>query len=380
MNEPTYHKGLLPAGLRDDLPPEAAAEAGAIERLMAEFAASGYDRVKPPLIEFEESLLSGPGAALAPQLFRLMDPVSQRMMGVRADMTPQIARIVETRLADAPRPLRLCYAGQVLRVRGNQLRPERQFAQAGVELIGATALAADTEVVSLAAESLRRLGIAGLSIDLALPTLVPALAAHLGFDAAATESIRKALDRKDAGALAAVPGAADGPLAELLVAAGPAAEAVEKLGVLDLGPEADALAARLAELVDLLRDAHPDLELTIDPGEFRGFEYQSGISFAIFARGVRGELGRGGRYVIDGDESAIGFTLYLDTLMRALPEAAAVRRLFLPFGTPVAAARRLRAEGWVTVAGLEPGADTRSEAARLGCGHALMSGKVETLD
>src|SRR5690606_15769726 len=108
-----------------------------VERVMACFASHGYERVKPPLIEFEEGLLAGPGAALAAGTFRLMDPVSQRMMGVRADMTLQVARIAATRLKNQARPLRLSYAGQVLRVSGTQLRPERQFGQAGIELIGA---------------------------------------------------------------------------------------------------------------------------------------------------------------------------------------------------------------------------------------------------
>ncbi|MBT5266811.1 MAG: ATP phosphoribosyltransferase regulatory subunit, partial [Rhodospirillaceae bacterium] len=109
-------RGLLPAGLRDVLPLDAAHEATVIEALITTFSAEGYDRVKPPLVEFESSLFAGPGAAMRESTFRLMDPMSQRMMGVRADVTVQIARIAATRLKDAPRPLRLCYAGEVLRV------------------------------------------------------------------------------------------------------------------------------------------------------------------------------------------------------------------------------------------------------------------------
>src|SRR5271155_427425 len=132
-------RALLPAGLRDGLPPDAAQRAAVIERLIAEFGAHGYERVEPPLVEFEDSLLpakasGGPGGG--PEIFRLMDPLSQRMMGVRADMTIQVARIATTRLASRPRPLRLSYAGDVLRVKGTQLRPERQFVQVGAELIG----------------------------------------------------------------------------------------------------------------------------------------------------------------------------------------------------------------------------------------------------
>src|SRR3954465_9244344 len=105
------NSALLPAGLRDLLPPDAETEASAVEALMTVFAAHGYQRVKPPLLEFEDSLLAGSAAALADQTFRIMDPDSQRMMGLRADTTPQVARIATTRLGAAPRPLRLSYAG-----------------------------------------------------------------------------------------------------------------------------------------------------------------------------------------------------------------------------------------------------------------------------
>ena len=139
-------KARLPAGLRDVLPPDAAAETETTARLLAAFASRGYEQVDPPLLEFEESLLIGAGAATAEQTFRLMDPVSHRMMGLRTDITVQVARIATTRLRNLPRPLRLCYAGQVLRVKGTQLRPDRQFGQAGIELIGSDSSAADAEI------------------------------------------------------------------------------------------------------------------------------------------------------------------------------------------------------------------------------------------
>ena len=107
------HPALLPTGMHDLLPPEAEMEAAVVAQLMATLTAHGYDRVKPPLVEFEDTLLSGAGAAMATSTFRMMDPVSHRMIGVRADMTPQIARIAATRLGDAARQLRLSYAGQV---------------------------------------------------------------------------------------------------------------------------------------------------------------------------------------------------------------------------------------------------------------------------
>ncbi|HKX08701.1 MAG TPA: ATP phosphoribosyltransferase regulatory subunit, partial [Stellaceae bacterium] len=228
MNE-ILHPALLPQGLSDLLPPDAGVEARVVAAMMAVLESHGYERVKPPLMEFEENLLSGTGAAMAKETFRLMDPISQRMIGLRADMTTQVARIASTRLADAPRPLRLCYAGQVLRVKGSQLRPERQVGQVGAELIGTDSVAADLEVVALAAEALQALGIAGLSVDLTLPTLVPAITAALGLGSREQDRLRGALDHKDAAAVAAVGGKAAAVLGKLLASAGVAASTLRAL-------------------------------------------------------------------------------------------------------------------------------------------------------
>ncbi len=376
-------KGLLPAGLEDVLPPLAAHESAVVERLIAAFQAQGYDRVKPPLLEFEEALLAGAGAAVAGQTFRLMDPVSQRMMGLRADMTPQVARIATTRLKNAPRPLRLCYGGQVLQVRGSQLRPERQFAQAGVELIGATDATGDAEVVALAIEALTALGVENLSVDLNLPPLVGALAKDLGLAAEQVAELRLALDRKDAAAVTDLAGGHAGLFQELLRAAGPADKALAALEKLALPEIAAGEVKHLAEVVALIRAAAPQARLTVDPAEHRGFEYQTGISFILFAKGVRGELGRGGRYEASGPngerESSTGFTLFMDTVLRALPAPAPARRVYLPLGTPAEEGRRLRAEGWVTLAGLSDAADPTAEARRLGCGHVLRDGEISEI-
>lgn len=383
-------RALLPAGFQDALPPGAAQEAAAVERLIACFAAHGYERVKPPLLEFEETLLSGAGAAVAQRTFRLMDPISQRMMALRADITPQVARVAGTRLAGAARPLRLCYAGEVLRVRGSQLRPERQFVQVGAELIGVTDERADAEVVLMAVEALSAVGIANLSVDLNLPPLVDAVARSLGLAADRLVELRLALDRKDAAAVGAVAEGCAGPFQALLRAGGPAARAMAALVQVEMPEAARAEVARLGRVVDLIRAEAPDLGLTVDPVEHRGFEYQTGISFSLFARHGRGELGRGGRYSTaayrpgDGPrESSTGFTLYMDSVQRALPAPAAPRRIYLPAACAPARARKLRGQGWMTVRSLENGAGTHAEIAaearRLGCGHALIDDTIVEL-
>ncbi len=371
---------LLPAGLRDVLPPDAAFEAEIVEKLVASFQARGYDRIKPPLIEFEEGLLSGAGIALAPQTFRLMDPGSQRMMGVRADITPQIARIARSRLSGAPRPLRLSYAGDVLRVRGSQLRPERQIAQVGAELIGSAAPAADAEIIAMAVEALEELGIEGVSVDLTAPRLVPAVLAAHDVSGDSAERLRAALDRKDSAGVRECAGDAADILTALLSATGPADKALAALRGLDLPDGAAKERERIAEVVDLLCRAVPDIRITLDPVEHRGFEYHTGVGFTIFARGVPTELARGGRYrVLDGvgnpgGERATGVTLYVDTILGIVAGPAGNRRLLLPAGTAAAIAAALRGEGWVTVAALEVAGDPADEARRLACSHVLRDG------
>lgn len=383
-------KALLPAGLTDVLAPDAAHESAIRERLVAAFEAAGFDRVAPPLVEFEDHLLAGTGAAMASQTFRLMDPVSQRMMGVRADITPQAARIAASRLAHAPRPLRLCYAGQVLRVRGSQLRPERQFAQAGAELIGAPGAEADAEMVLTAVDALTAVGVTDIKVDLCQPTLVPLVMRSLKIDDADAARFRAALDRKDAAEVEALSREletdARGILKSLLLASGPAESVADKIAALPLSGNAASARDALLRTAELVADAAPGLDITLDAVENRGFEYHTGVTFTLFATGVRGELGSGGRYEAgagNGDasgEPATGFTLFLDSILRAVPAPAPMPRVYLPAGTPRAQARTLQADGFRTVFGLEPGTDAKAEAKRLGCSHAWIDGAAVAID
>ena len=170
---------LLPAGLEDQLPPWAETEAQALNQILETARTFGYDRVKPPLLEYEETL-----TAYAPDSlrkgFKLADPQAEGLLIVRSDKTGQVVRIAQTRLKDAPRPLRLSYGGQILRAKGSQLRPERQFTQAGVELIGVpegSESRALTEIIDLCLTALGRLGIKDITIDLTLPQVAREAAA-----------------------------------------------------------------------------------------------------------------------------------------------------------------------------------------------------------
>lgn len=322
------NKTLLPNGLGDLLAPQAGHEARLIENFMTTFAQFGYARVKPPLVEFEESLFAeGPGQALSRNTFRLMDPVSQQMMGVRADTTAQIARIAGSRLAKEARPLRLSYAADVLRVKATQLRPERQFCQVGCEMIGARSSRDDVEAMLVAMLALSKSGIAHLSIDLTVPTLLTHLYEELGTADDVRAALAAPLEKRDHDALAAIDDQAAKIIARIMEIIGPADDVLARLAALNLPGKAGEDVALLAEAANDLQEALgvyalDAVTVTIDPLETRGFEYQTGVSFTLFARGARGELGRGGRYNTGG-ESATGFTFYMDTILRNAPVVGA---------------------------------------------------------
>ena len=364
----TATNDLLPIGLEDRLPDQARAITTAMRQALEAMDSHGYDRVSPPLVEFEQSLAGRMVGKGTQRQFRFVDPASLRTLALRSDITPQIGRIGSTGLAEAARPLRLCYAGDVATMVADQLAPARQRTQIGAELIGADTVPAAAEIVLLALEAVEATGATGLSVDFTLPDLVDTLARDTyPLDPARIEPVRRELDTKDAGGLVSAGG---GDYLPLIHAAGPFADAVKRLRGLAAG---GALATRLDGLEAIADAIGTRARLTLDPTERHGFEYQSWFGFTLYAEGARRSLGRGGTYRIGGtDEAATGFSLYLDSLLEALPDAEPRDLVFLPLEHDPAAAARLRAEGWRTVAAL---ADT-DDAAALGCTHRLVDGEV----
>lgn len=385
MSQSQSHPALLPTGLADLLPPDAEAASAAAERALAALRADGYEQTAPPMLEFEESFLSGAGEPLQRETFRMMDPASQRMLALRSDLTPQIARIAATRLAKAPRPLRLCYLGAVLRVSGGQAGSERQFRQAGAELIGSRRPEADAEIVLLAARALAAIGVRSVSVDLNVPRMAGEIASDLGLPAEGLPALLAALDRKDAALTRQLASAAAAEmLAALIDAGGPVEAAFEAAAALALPPAARERVERLRGIVGLIRADAPDLAITIDFVEHRGFDYHTGVAFSLFAAGHPVELGRGGRYrapapeggAPDG-EPAVGFSLFMEAAGAAAGAAARPLRIYLPHGSGAAARGAAQTAGHVAVAGLAPADDEVAEAVRLRCQGIWRDGAIE---
>ena len=356
--------GLLPEGLRDRLPPFAEAGSRLMHRVVVAIGRHGYARVSPPLAEFEDSLIGRLKRTQPQDLLRMVDPVSQRMLALRPDMTSQVGRIAVTRLGHAPRPLRLAYGGTVLKMRATQLRPGRELMQAGAELIGTDGVAATIELVNVALDALAAAGVGDVTVDLTLPDLAETLAAGpLPLPSGRVAAVRALLDAKDAGGLNTEGAAAYLPLIE---AAGPVTTAVARLRAVDA---TQILGSRLAGVEQIARAISARATVTLDPTERHGFEYQSWIGFSLFGAGLASEIGRGGSYVVmhpDGrEEPAVGFSLYLDPLVDIGLGQEGAQRVFLPLGHDADTGARLRAEGWTTVAALSE--DDQAD----GCTHIL---------
>lgn len=384
------HGALLPNGMLDILPESAEAETRVAHALLQCFAGFGYRQVNPPLVEFEDSLLQASGSeALSNRTFRLMDPISRRMMAIRPDATIQIVRIAASRLKKMPRPLRLSYMADVMRVKASLLRPERQFRQVGCELLGPDTPAASAEAALVAIVALNEIGVSRISIDFTAPEVIR----HLAYKAGAQrDEFLHACQRRDEDALAAC-GEPGKLMMKLNRACGPADEFFRQIPAAKLPAAIRDSFVKLRAVMDELRaglDAYGlggAVTMTVDPLESKGFEYEVAPSFTLFAHGIRGELGRGGFYEAVFDlngrqlhrEAANGFTLYMDSMLRAIAKPVKLPRVFVPGDTAWADVKSLQEQGYMVVRG-DKARMSAKELAAMECTHIYKNGKLKALE
>ena len=356
---------VLPDQLADVLPAEAR-QVEELRRGLLDTARSyGYELVLPPLMEYLDSLLSGTGRDLDLKTFKTVDQLSGRTLGVRADMTPQVARI-DAHLLNREGVVRLCYCGPVARTQAAHAHATREPMQFGAELFGHAGLEADIEILSMARTALQAVGVKALTIDLADARIVRALMEWAGIRGQDAQALRHALSIKDLPTVARW-------------TAGLSQEQQQAFAALPgLYGDASVLArARqclpaLPELLQALQDLETLIAslngaaVTLDLSDMRGQGYYTGIRFAIFTRehdsAMPLELARGGRYdeigaVFGRDRPAAGFSLDVKELVWALPEPAAksgIRFAWSHDPTQSDAVRRLRSQGEIVI-GVLPG-------------------------
>jgi len=357
---------LLPEHIEDVLP----AEARAMERLRRAildlFESHGFELVAPPLLEYTDSLLSGIGKDLDLATFKLVDQLSGRMMGVRADHTPQVARI-DAHLLNRQGVARLCYCGSVLHTVPAGMTKMREPIQIGAELYGHAGLEADAEILGLMMAALTRAGIERLHIDLGHPGIYRALTEKSGLSAEDAESLFNAVQQKDAPRAKELGGDSVALLTSLNGPRDVIAAARKQLPTLPALTTALNALDRLASLVQ-----SPGVDISVDLAELGGFNYESGLVFAAFAPGSPDAIARGGRYDEVGAtfgraRPATGFTMDLRQLAALAPREAAAERILAPALEDPAlkeAIAKLREAGNVVVVEM-PGTEKHRD--ELGC-------------
>lgn len=364
---------LLPEHIADVLPAQAR-RLEELRRVWLDVARGyGFELVMPPLLEHLESLLSGTGHALDLKTFKLVDQLSGRTLGVRADATPQVARI-DAHLLNRQGVTRLCYCGPVLHTRPASPHASREPLQLGAEIYGHAGLEADLEAAELALDGLQTAGLSGLVMDLADVRLFKGVLAGLGVSdlpAAEHEAVMAALASKDVGTLRvlarqgalAASSQAESVLVALTRLYGDDSVLTEARSVLPAHPQVTAALDDLGWLAGHLRAVRPEVKVGFDLSDLSGYAYYSGTRFAVYGAGYADALVRGGRYdevgaVFGRRRPAVGFSLDLKVLGDVLAggHATAARQAILaPWGEDPAlrqAVRDLRGQGHTVVCAL----------------------------
>ncbi|MBI3140870.1 MAG: ATP phosphoribosyltransferase regulatory subunit [Rhodocyclales bacterium] len=372
----TVRRWLLPESIEDVLPLEARQVERLRRALLDEFVLHGYELVMPPLLEYLESLLTGSGRDMDLRTFKLVDQISGRTMGIRADITPQVARI-DAHLLNRQGVARLCYCGSVLHALPAALTATREPLQVGAELYGHAGVEADVEIVRLLARALEIAGIRASRLDLGHVGVFRALAARGGLDAELEQELFAVLQAKDMPALRELTGDVAEPVRSALLAL------PECYG----GAEALDRAARLLSddaqigqaLADLRRLAGQlgDLPVGFDLADLRGYHYHSGVVFAAYCAAHPGAIALGGRYDKVGKafgrgRPATGFSLDLRELAQLGTRPPAPQAILAPWGEDSGlreAVAALRAQGEIVVEALPGHEGTWQEA---GCDRRLV--------
>jgi ATP phosphoribosyltransferase regulatory subunit len=360
---------ILPENIEDILPPTAQRIERTRVRLLELFRVHGFELVIPPMLEYLESLLTGTGHDLDLRTFKLVDQLSGRMMGVRADITPQVARI-DAHLLNRKGVTRLCYAGSVLHTRSRGLDATREPLQIGAEIYGHDGIESDLEIQRLLAKALSVCGIAEARLDIGHVAVFRAICRRGRVEAELESEIYEGLAAKDLTALRAatkrLPATTRQALLSLPELYGEAAVLDHARRVLPDYPE---IRMALGDLKVLSRNA--DLAVSVDLADLRGYHYHSGVVFAAYAPAVPGAVALGGRYDEVGRafgraRPATGFSMDLRSLASALPDDAVARRIRAPHSNDPALAavvRKRRSAGEIVVVELPGHAAVRGELA-----------------
>ena len=320
-------KHLLPEGFKDEVSNNAAIEHKYKNIIINLFQSNGYELVKTPLIEFSDHTNKK-------NSLKIKVKKNQRDLTLRDDITMQIARLSSARLSNKPRPLKLCYYGEVVRDRGSMLRPERQFLQIGAECIGENSYLADIEIIELAHNALGSVGIKNISIELSSRVFLDKLYEDIN-SLSKIDKLKSLIRKKDINnALKLIESKYHEYLNDIFFCTGNFFDKQKKLEKLKINHKNTSEINNIINISNTLFSRYPDVNLFLDLSEVDDKNYHNSIRFTIFAENVRGEIARGGRYISNNNqlqENATGFTCYMDTILRASSNIEKTNKIMIPF-------------------------------------------------
>ena len=305
---------LLPEGFRDSLPDLAGKEYLISSSFLNLMKKNGYLLIKPPLLEFERSLFF-----LTPEKdnidsFRLLDPVSQKMMGIRPDITLQVARLACGSLDESPRPLRLCYSGEILKAYNNGLNLSRQITQIGSEIIGIGDNFCEKELIDLIIEILKKLKIKKFFINFTMPTLIQSLSKDFNLSRDELDFVKEKYQNKNHKGIEKISKNLEEISQELLSIVGLVEANIKKLKKINFPKLTQIEINNFIKAIDKIRKKFPHLNIYVDPLEIDGSDYHTGLAFKVFSENLK-ELFTGGNYKVF-KENCIGFSGYVENLVK----------------------------------------------------------------
>ena len=368
------NKSLIPEGFKDHVDFNTNVEHEFKNKIIDFFISNGFDLVKTPLIEFYEKNSNN--------CFFIESKKKDRKLFLRDDITPQIIRIVSSRFKNKTRPIKLCYYGEVIRKKGSMLRPERQFLQVGSEIIGSKSVLADIEIISLAYRSLKEIGIKNITLELTSKIFLDDIFSNIK-DINSLKKLKTFIKQKDKkNSLALVKNKKDKLFLENLFSlTGNFKDLNEKINSLAVSDPVKKEIENLQKITKIINFKKND-QIILDFTEFDNKNYHDGIKFTFFAKNVRGEIASGGRYKIKNElkeESAVGFTCFMDTVLRASSFENNSKKILIPFDTKDNIKKNLIKKNYIIYSFFGDISDISLSAKKYLCTHIYENDKIKKI-
>jgi len=367
-----YNKFLIPSGFKDSLNFDTFIEHEYKNLIINSFRENGFSLVKTPLIEFANNLDNN--------TLTIKTKNKKEKLSIRNDITPQIIRIASSRLSKKKRPLKLCYYGEVVRKHGSMLRPERQFQQVGAEIIGSESYKADVEIINLAYDTLKKIGVKNIVIEISAPFFLDSLLKKIK-DTRIKLKLKKFIELKDLNSCLKLLNSKEhfDRFKMLNLGSGPMKKRINQIAKISSIFGFENETKTLLKIANLIKIAKND-SINIDLFDIqKNKKYHQGIKFTFFAKGVRGEIAGGGRYNLkyeNNSETAIGYTCYMDTILRASSFENRNKKILIPFYTDKRTKNKLIKKGFTLFKTFEEDSNLKKQSKKFGIKYFLLKKTV----